>query len=1637
MAEQNIDTLAISIESKVSGGDKLQKFADSMTSLAYASKRVDTAGMSSLANSLSKFSHLDLGKNSKDVASLARAVARLGELKSVKTNTLDTLASSLQKMANVKVDNNNLSKLANSMRDLANSNIGKFDHGSFSKLASELRSFADSMSEVGDINTRTAKVVSSITTLSKSGDKIDKVVAELPKLGKGLIKLVNDLSSVGKVDSALARLVSGIASLANAGKKAEATTAYLDKFGDAVVSLVRKLQGVGTIDTNLANTIRGLGALAQSGQKFSVSADKSASSTFKLTKALSALGKVGHVANSAFRSLISHFHKTTKTTSELASKIGMFYAKYFLVLRAIRGIGNITGSAQDYLEAFNYFNVALQKIGKDSKDQYKRFGYDNAEAYADSFQDRFKSLQKQMTGFDINSRTGEMSYKAGKSLGLNASDIMQYQAQIAQITNSTGQLGEVSVMASKAMSMLSADFSSLTNTDLTQVQENFMSALNGQTRAVYKYGVNLTSASLQQIAYNHGISESVTKMSMATKQQLRLIGMLEQSKVAWGDLAKTINMPANQLRMLKAGFSNLARTIGSIFLPALQAIYPVLNGIVMVLQEFFGWIAKLVGAEMPDMSSALKLPEMEEPADDMGNLADNTDKASKKAKKLSDNLQGFDEINKLDAKVSSDSDSPLGAKGIKDFDLSNDLAKLMDQYQKVWDKMFNSSKNKAYKWAQRIKKALLDGWKNGGDFSKLGKDFGKWLTKNLAKIPWAKIQSGVNKVSKSFATFIDGTIKGADWAVLGHTVAEFFNTIVGAIDTFISNIDFLNAGESFAKGINALINDFDWRKFGGMLGKKLRAMIQFAFGFVNKFDFGNAINKIFEGVDGFFERMNAVDSRTGLNGWQEFEKGLAKAVNSLVETFRSIYSKIDFLDLGKKIAGGLSDLINDIDWVNLGNALGEKIRKWIQLAFGFITNIDFENLASKITDSINSFLKRMGEIDPETGLSGWAEAGSAVSKGAKGILDGMLHILDNVDWDAVAKGISDFLGSIDWVGIFLKLGHVIAKALWTAIKVGFKSFMNDPVGVGSAIITVLGGLFAFNKLKGLIGIIKASFGRIFGIGLKQGLAQGVAQAGLGGGIGGTGGVGLFGGLASKLKKGFVGIGKGLKTAGSRVVDNFKAGLATGGGLKGALGNAVKTVGSVAKGGIGSAIGKASTVTGAVPVVGALATAYAGGKIIGGMYGDLIDAKTQQRESANKAGKAQGQAIMATSTKGGRDLSNIEDTYKKKMNVLKALEYKYNKELVDASPLDYVFNNDKIDKTVDNLNKVRGAMTGLNNAYAGMKMEKNAQEDKQVADARGQAIKKLTKLAENGKISYYELAKATAVVRKSTGDANAIYGQAVTATDAYQNATKRLSTDMTNSNVPMAQQKSIMDKLKTALGNGTISLQKYQQIVKSSKGDVNKLNEAIRKIPVRKDITVNFGSSGFDTISKYLNSIPRTIPVNVQVNGAGGRQISNQEYRSRTAVSGVIGYSDYENNMRKKNIQIGNDGTVKLKKFLYEQYKKNGKLKSLRNAGYKVKSFKQGGFIEDGIFTMNHNELAGKFSNGKSVVANNEQISEGFAKAITASLAPAIYSAVKSAMSEAGGGDQAVKVYLDGKQIADNSVKYIRQMQRSNGAKVFA
>lgn len=86
---------------------------------------------------------------------------------------------------------------------------------------------------------------------------------------------------------------------------------------------------------------------------------------------------------------------------------------------------------------------------------------------------------------------------------------------------------------------------------------------------------------------------------------------------------------------------------------------------------------------------------------------------------------------------------------------------------------------------------------------------------------------------------------------------------------------------------------------------------------------------------------------------------------------------------------------------------------------------------------------------------------------------------------------------------------------------------------------------------------------------------------------------------------------------------------------------------------------------------------------------------------------------------------------------------------------------------------------------------------------------------------------------------------------------------------------------------------------------------------------------------------------------------------------------------------------------------------------RIPHFSVGGFPEDGLFYANHNELVGQFSNGKTVVANNEQITEGIKQgvreAVADMLAPYLAEIAQNTRETA---DKDFEVSLDGRSLLD-------------------
>ena len=621
--------------------------------------------------------------------------------------------------------NSQLSSLVGKLERIEGS-LSRINAGNLHALSDGIQRFATASAQLSNVKT------SDFTRLAKNIDRISALNSgQITGAASSIVTLSRSIESLGGVggnSEQIVELANGIGRLGGAAVQMAITNMPL--LASGLRDLFTTLSLTPTIRNDVISMTRALADLAAQGSSVGTASRS-------LTRSVNSMG------NAAQRN-------TTKIKS-LSSVIGKFYATYFMVIRSGKKLWESIESSMDYVETLNYFDAAFEQIA----DSAAKAGERSAEEYFASFEAKAKETTSKMTGYNINAN-GTLSSTGETSLGINPTKLMNYQAMFAQMSNSMGVSAETSVKLSQALTELGGDLASVKNLDFDKVWTDMASGLAGMSRTLDKYGVNIRNVNLQEKLFELGIEEKITNLNQDEKALLRAIILLDRTKYAWGDLADTLNQPANQMRLLQSNMENLGRTIGNLFLPAVSSLLPYINGLAIATQRLFIWLGNLMGIDLSNITS------VSAPDFDYGNLLDDTeeledglDGASEKAKKLKANLQGFDELNVINTKDDSGSGSGGGLDGgLLDAAFEDALSK----YQEVWDKAFAGVENKANGFADRIEK-IFDPLKkifedlSVGDFFSAGKDTSALVT--------------------GIFDFFSDAIDDVDWEGIGNNIGEY------------------------------------------------------------------------------------------------------------------------------------------------------------------------------------------------------------------------------------------------------------------------------------------------------------------------------------------------------------------------------------------------------------------------------------------------------------------------------------------------------------------------------------------------------------------------------------------------------------------------------------------------------------------------------------------------------------------------------------------------------------------------------------------------------------------------------------------------------------------------------------------------
>ena len=254
--------------------------------------------------------------------------------------------------------------------------------------------------------------------------------------------------------------------------------------------------------------------------------------------------------------------------------------------------------------------------------------------------------------------------KVSEVLGIDPAQWLRNQGVFNTLLTGFGDTAERAQLMSRNLTQLGYDLSSFFNIPIEDAMQKLQSGISGELEPLRRLGYDLSQARLEQTALNLGIKESVANMTQAEKAELRYYAIMTQVTTAQGDMARTLQAPANQLRILQAQLTQAARAIGNIFIPALNAILPYAIAVVKVIREIANAIANLLGFTLTDVdySSVGKL------ASGTGAVADNLGSAAGSAKELKKYIAGFDELNVLPSASNGGSGGGAGGAGGGGFD---------------------------------------------------------------------------------------------------------------------------------------------------------------------------------------------------------------------------------------------------------------------------------------------------------------------------------------------------------------------------------------------------------------------------------------------------------------------------------------------------------------------------------------------------------------------------------------------------------------------------------------------------------------------------------------------------------------------------------------------------------------------------------------------------------------------------------------------------------------------------------------------------------------------------------------------------------------------------------------------------------
>ena len=576
----------------------------------------------------------------------------------------------------------------------------------------------------------------------------------------------------------------------------------------------------------------------------------------------------------------------------------------------------------------------------------------------------------------MSAEVDKFAENALKQFGLSKLSAKQFASTFMAMSNGMGIAAEAGKNMSLNLTALAGDLASFRNVEQDVAFTALKSVFTGETETLKQFGIVMTEANLEAYALSQGITKSYNAMSQAEKVALRYSFVLNATKGAQGDFARTSNNWANQVRILKEQFKELAGIIGNGLLKVLQPLIILLNKVLGLAISVANSLSQAFGGKKIKESST-SVSNMASGMSDIASGAEDTssglDSADKSAKKLKRTLAGFDQLNVLSTSDSGSSTSSGAGGG------GGDITGLANASYISTEEEVESGVSKADEY-----------------FKQVSEIYHKWFD-NLPKLKINFDKEQALEDIKGIGLDVLNTISG-----LGSFVITIGINLANDLDIGKLANDFISLVKSVT-GLASSLTDVLVPAFEKLYDIGLKPVVEWI---------GEKVHDAFKTLSGIIDDFAKFveDNAEGFKAWGEILGVVAKAIWSIIEpmadaawnTFKGLVLAIyEVFKLLLKIL------------LEVGKALVKVVKDPKQAWDDFKSYVGsfFDNMKNKAGSAVSGIkeaFKGIPEWFRTTFTKAWTNVKNVFSKGGKvftGIKDGILSGLKSVI-NALIRGIN-------------------------------------------------------------------------------------------------------------------------------------------------------------------------------------------------------------------------------------------------------------------------------------------------------------------------------------------------------------------------------------------------------------------------------------------------------------------------------------------------------------------------------------------------------------------------------------------------------------------------------------------------------